>query len=502
MSGTQSTNDNHSLSKDLRDASQPLEKIENSPSSISGDEPLERAVENPLNDSVQDGADESDIPPMPDWRKEKRKPFLEKSTRSNWDIRRDKIRLFFEQSPVRPQLIIIILLVLIIIVSIYYLLPKEKSENLDLERAWKSLDIPKIERDSFIALSKQKSTEQKLLDIFLDDEVKLVHSLAYLEHEQPKNIATPLVLRTSSKEEYKYEEQMALLDLYLAKRSEDNFVNTTKEIKAKFPQCFSEEEAEVYWPEHLAYLRRLFSYSELWETREIDEEILRESELLYPIFSQGLKGRAEEFSERKNDYFYSTEEENYDGEYTIKAVHLAKLDLWVLQCLSTVDEEWQPIYEKWLEIVKAGKLDSGFYAYAWNSEEETYLPSAGESFRSESKSSLQQLKYLAELGEAKAADLNLYDDLIQASMGFYTSYNSVSLAPWDDTYDLDSLILYQYIADKLDSTLAQTLAKEALNTYRDKRSDSPAQSLFFQERNSADSFNFANNVQAFLESLR
>lgn len=363
------------------------------------------------------------------------------------------------------------------------------------------LPFPTINKEKFYIVSGQEDVIERLVNAFKilpgkERGSRFIARKIVLVNEEEDNLASELVLLPQTEDVF-FEDQLKYLELLVATDNYDEFVSFLAELKTHFNHALSEDNEA--WPMQLRYIRTLFIAGQLWQSELIDQEIEAIETILLPQFEKNLSAQnVDNFTTTGHVQVSSLEPEDFPETYTLPVIYLESIDLWVLENLASRYEAWQEIYEQWLNIIKGGRLESGFYSYAWNLEENSYIPSATQSFRSDTKSSLQQSIYLFEVAEGRPEDILLFNQLLLRDNGLYSSYNSASLAPMTEEKSLSSSILLRRLAFLAGQDLSDRLADSVIKAFLADADFPPCEGLLYETEEAWKTFNFSDNVEYLL----
>ncbi|MDO5015669.1 MAG: hypothetical protein Q4E09_01430 [Eubacteriales bacterium] len=425
------------------------------------------------------------------------RPFLEKSTSKAGS---DRTRLWNKLGN-KGKVLWLILILSLISGALYLLVIKPGQHSNSSEVAYRQLYFPELSKDNFTLISGTDSIYERVLKVFSvgKDGQGLAVERLRLEYEIPGQVDTPRVLRTLDNDPTSYSDQLLKLQLLIATGRKQAFRDLEQEIQETFPQYLSEAAEADAWGQQLAYLRSLLLARQFWEDKELDQRILSYSQRLLPLFENGLPAQA-----RKElaDHIYpqvSAKDRNEQEEYQdTSLIYLDTVDLWVLESLTAYDPGWQLVFDRWLERIRGGRLDSGFYAYAWDSDQENYIPADSETFRANTLSSLSQAISLYEVGEGRPDDVLLFNQLLASSSKLYDYYNLGSLMPMTEVSSADNLLALQYLGYLAKQELPVDLSRQALAGLLYQDTDPVAQSFLAQTEGKDTYFYFRPNARRIL----
>lgn len=441
------------------------------------------------------------IPPMPG--QVARKPLLEKVDRKfgeNFFAWLSRLAGPLHSKWLRLILPLFLLIIALLLASFFFLRPQEAGDTL----TWRPLFIPQLQKSSYQILSGEEALLDRLNRAFQleSPEAGLVFDAyadqAYLGHAQPDQPGSALVFQADPQAPLSLEDGLLHLKILLAQKDKKAFTQAQDQICTAFPDQLGPEAGPESWPEQLSYLRLLFLACQVWPEDAFFDEIDRVSKDLLPLFDEDLAlAQHENFEEVIPSLVSSNDQETASPDRRLEVVSLLKLDLWVLRALASRDTAWQPIADKWLSIAQEARLDSGFYAYAWDPETQSYVPSAAGGFQADSLASLIQIRSLWEVGAGRPDDLVIFNQLLMASGQFYAAYNPVNLSPSVETPSLPALLVYKEISLLAGQSLSLSLANQSLKLLT--RGDSlPAGQGFLFRPDQADRYYFQDNYQNIL----
>ncbi|MDO5033464.1 MAG: hypothetical protein Q4D97_01335 [Eubacteriales bacterium] len=423
------------------------------------------------------------LPPLPG--QEGRKPLLEKSERRFGEVFWSRLQSYSWRLPSKWLLFSLGGLLLLVFLALIYFRWTASPEEAR-EVAWQRLEVPHLQKSSYELLSGQDGLLDRLNKAFSleetgQDRLFPLANRSLLQHAEPDNPASPWLFQASPESSFTLSDHLLQLKVLLAQRRQGPFLTAVKGLNQLFPEELGPEAPAASWPGKLAYLRVLFLASQYWQEDFFQQEISRLSQELLPIFEEDNRLTwQEDFEEIIPTVISSNEAEDYQGDLVLKVVPLAQIDLWVLQALASQDAAWQDIADHWQAIAQGARLDSGFYAYAWNPETESYVPSAISTFQSDSLASLRQISYLWEIGQGRTDDLLTFNQLIMASGQLYTSYNQINLSPTGDQISLPALLAYKKVSLLAGQNLSLDLARQGLKLLTRGDSLPPGQGFLFR----------------------
>lgn len=448
----------------------------------------------------QDTLDKYPIPPMPG--QEMRKPLLEKVDQHFGEVFFDRLRSHHWHLPGKRALLLILVILCLLLGLAYYFWPRPPEGPSPV--TWDLLAVPHLQKSSYQVLSGEAGLLDRLNQAFrldVDSDASLFAQYAdqsLLLHADPDDPASALLFQANPQAELSLEDALLQLELILAQRDRKAYGMAQKQISQFFASQLGPDAASSYWPAKLSYLRQLFLASQYWTEDALFAEIDRLSKELLPLFADDLDlAHREDFEEVMPTVVSSNEKETYQAERDLQVVRLDQVDLWVLQALATRDPAWEKIADKWQDIARKARLDSGFYAYAWDPGTQSYIPSAGSTFQANTLASLTQIRFLWEVGEGRPDDLLLFNQLLIASGQFYESYNQINLTPTVDQVSLPALLAYKRLSLLSGQSLGLDLVNQSLKLLT--RGDSiPAGQGFLYRPGQADTYFFQDNYRNLL----
>ena len=449
----------------------------------------------------QDRLDKYPIPPMPG--QDMRKPLLEKVDQHFGEVFFDRMRSHGSRFNGKKGWILLFCVILIVGLGLaYFLWPRPQAAPSPV--SWDLLPVAQLQKTSYQLLSGEAGLLDRLNQAFrLETESGADLSDQYADqslllHAERDNPASALTLQAQPQAKLSLEDALLHLQVLLAQRDSKAFRQAQVSISETYADQLGPEAPSSSWPAKLAYLRQLFLASQYWPEDEVFAEIDRLSGELLPLFAADLDlAHHEVFEEVIPTVLSSNEKESYQAERDLEVVRLDQIDLWVLQALASRDPAWQDMADKWLEIARKARLDSGFYAYAWDPATQSYVPSAGSTFQADTLASLTQIRYLWEVGEGKPEDLLTFNQLLMTAGQFYESYNQINLTPIGDETSLPALLAYKEVSLLAGQSLSLDLANQSLKLLT--RGDSiPAGQGFLYRPGQEDTFYFQDNYQNLL----
>lgn len=342
----------------------------------------------------------------------------------------------------------IILLAALVIGAVLLFRPAADQE---VEVPYRKLFFPhKQDRDWYLLLSGEQSLSDRILHAFIEPEDQVLptpaHALQVVKQDEA-DILSPLILQAIDSEEKNFADDMAYLNWLLTQDQPQTFRRAWQALKDAYPQYLGEAAEDSAWPHRLQALRLLLLARQHREDPDWDREIMAQAAWLKSVCADDFPAESrDDFQEMLHPMAYLAEKDDRPSHYELSVVYLDDLDLWVWQSLACLDEDFKPIYQRALRRVQGGRLESGFYAYAWDTQEHSYIPSASATFRTQTDASLRQMISLYEVGEGNPEDPLLFNQLIQRDQGLYTYYHLASLAPMSEQRSLTGILLLKQLA--------------------------------------------------------
>lgn len=299
-------------------------------------------------------------------------------------------------------------------------------------------EIPRLRPqnvDRLRQLQGEANLAERLIQAFVQDTVhgRLACAELQMQHEDPQAMDSPLSLTVLS-EDYQLEDQWALAWLYLLKRDEKAFRALLGTLNDAFPERVGENAAAESWPDQLRYLHFLLYGQKVWPDTLAEKEIQSRTDRLYTILAEGFPAEYRDAYQEQMPLEVSAPR---TGPETVRKelqlIRLARVDALALQELSQRDARFSELAASWQKILQGGHLETGFESWAYNPAGRSYVPSAGETFRSDTLASLQQLGQQLWLGESVASRLQLWETIYLRDQTLYAAYHNVSQAAMSET---------------------------------------------------------------------
>lgn len=445
--------------------------------------------------SVQNNDDLPDLP----WDSSslQPKPLLEKSSSK---VKSRNLRdIIAENKSLRIIIAILIIVVLIFIIGFLFL-NKLWLRQLD-PPTYSELTFPTLSKDSFAILSGQDSLYERIIKEFSQDAKgrgPALHKLK-LDFEDPSDVSTPIIFRRLPDENPIFEDQIAKLKILVAGNDKSSFKAGLKEIKETFSAYLGDNPAEETWSTQLSYLRVLLLARQYWYEEDIDAEIREYQAKLLNVFESGPPAQArQDFEDQLYPMVSSNEKEVYDPDNELSFIYLDSIDLWVLKALIEYDPSWQGIFDQWKEIIQKGRLENGFYAFAWDTENNSYIPSDQYTFRSNTVSSLRQITSLFEIGEGRPDDLLIFNQLLIRDAGLYKYYHTASQAAMTDEKSTEAVLLLKRLGLISNQVVSLELANEQIDTWIYRGTAQDGLDFIYQLEEDDYFFYFRDNVYRIL----
>lgn len=377
---------------------------------------------------------------------------------------------------------------------------------------WTPLPLPDLRDDAFIKAGGESSFYKQFLNGFLHEKevgaAKIRQKWAVktlkLEHEKPDDVSTPQVLREVDGGVFTAEDQLLLGTLLTARRDHRGFKEWQDHFLAAFPEADPTQQISGRgWQLSLRYIRVLLQAGQVWAEQGLIDEALRTADLLLPLFQEAPPAvKSSDF----NEIYYPEPDaaearKSFDEEIEVSYIPLQFIDLWTLKSLSALDEQWLPVYQKWLDIVKHAGLDSGFYAFAVSSDLSHYIPSAGKTFKTDTLSTVMQLQSLSECGEPDVNGMAFLMHLIYRDGYLCSSYNLGSLAVMDKTAAREAELRLLELAAADTTDVNRQGIREALKQSVAGPDMAPATKFIYYKDEDQIYFSFRENALALLCGL-
>lgn len=428
------------------------------------------------------------------------RPFLEKSTPKT---SRDRT-MFWGKPGRKAKVLCLILLLALVSVAAYLFALTTGKQSGTTEVAYPQLVFPEFSKDKITLISGEDSIYERILKDFSteQDGQGLALERLRLEYTIPGQVDTPRILRALDNDPILYSDQLLKLQLLIASGRKQAFFNLQEQIEQAFPQYLSDAAEAETWGQQLSYLRILLLARQFWSDQELDQKILGYSQRLLPLLENGLPVQErKELADQVYPQVSAKDRNEQEKTQDLSLINLDTIDLWVLQALTAYDPAWQAVFECWLERIQAARLDSGFYAYAWDPQEENYIPADGLTFRANTLSSLSQAIALWEVGEGRADDVLLFNRLLASSSKLYDYYNLASLMPMTEACSADNLLALQYLGYLSGQELPIDLSRQAIAAMLYKGPDRLADNFLVQNEGKDSYFYFRPNAwQILLEA--